>query len=83
MKAGLIRIGNSRGIRIPKLLIEQAELGETVELRVEGASLIITPDRKPREGWEAAFLAAGDSAKDELLLEMAGANRFDTEEWKW
>lgn len=83
MKAELIRVGNSRGIRIPKLLIEQADLGDRVELRVEGASLIITADRKPREGWEASFLAAGDSAKDELLLESAGADRFDSREWKW
>ena len=83
MKAELIRIGNSRGLRIPKPLIEQIGLGDKVDLRVEGASLIITPDRNPREGWEAAFRAAGTSSEDELLLDSTGANRFDAREWKW
>jgi antitoxin MazE len=83
MKTEVVRIGNSRGVRIPKPLIEQCGLGETVDLRVENDCLIISPGRRPREGWAEAFRAAGSSREDELLMERAGPNEFDLEEWKW
>jgi len=82
MKTDLIRIGNSRGIRIPKPLIEQCGLGDTVELRLENERIIISPDRLPREGWAAQFQLAGSSTSDELLLD-AGTNKFDDKEWRW
>ena len=47
MKVELVRIGNSRGIRIPKPLIEQCGFGDTVDLRVEQDCLIIAPDHPP------------------------------------
>ena len=50
MKTDLIRIGNSRGLRIPKPLIEQLGLGDKVELRVENDRLVISPERRPRDG---------------------------------
>ncbi len=83
MKAELVRIGNSRGIRIPKPFIEQCRLGDTVELRIEKDRLVISSDRAPRRGWDQAFRAAGSAECDELLLEPLPANKFDREEWKW
>jgi len=83
MRTELVRIGNSRGIRIPKPLIEQCGFGETVEVRVESDRLIISPERRPRQGWDDAFRASGHAAQDELLLESAGSNDFDREEWRW
>jgi antitoxin MazE len=83
MKTELVRIGNSRGVRIPKPLIEQCGLGETVELRLENNRLIISPERRPREGWEEAFRAAGTSVGDEILLRAGQPNAFDREEWQW
>ncbi len=83
MKTGLVRIGNSRGIRIPKPLIEQCGLGNNVELRVENDSLVISPERRPRQGWEEAFRAARSALNDERLLETAASNEFDRKEWKW
>lgn len=82
MKAKLTRIGNSRGIRIPKPLIAQCGLGDVVELRVTPDGLVIAPHRAPRSGWKQAFAAAG-SADDRLLLAEGPANVFDSEEWKW
>jgi len=79
----LLRIGNSRGIRIPKPLIEQCGLGKTVELRVENERLVISPERRPRQGWEDAFRAAGAARRDELLLQHAAASEFDRKEWRW
>lgn len=83
MRVELVRIGNSRGIRIPKPILEQCGFEESVELRVEQDRLVIAPVRLPREGWEDAFRAAGSSRQDELLLSDRPLNEFDREEWKW
>jgi antitoxin MazE len=82
MKVELVRVGNSRGTRIPKPLIEQCGFEDSVELRVENDRLVSAPARLPRDGWEEAFRAAGSSNQDELLLENP-ASQFDREEWKW
>ncbi|MFZ0478541.1 MAG: AbrB/MazE/SpoVT family DNA-binding domain-containing protein [Terriglobales bacterium] len=83
MKSELIRIGNSRGIRIPKPLIEQCGFGDTVEVRVEQDRLIISPEKRPRQGWSETFRNAGSAADDEILLGRVSANVFDREEWEW
>jgi antitoxin MazE len=83
MRVALVRIGNSRGIRIPKPLIEQFGFGGTVELHAEGQRLVITRCRRPREGWKETFAAAGASTHDPLLLASLPPNEFDIEEWKW
>jgi antitoxin MazE len=83
MKVELIRIGNSRGIRIPKPILEQCGLTDSVDLRVEGDRLMIEPGRSPRQGWEEAFRAAGPSGDDDLLLDPLPPNKFDREDWRW
>ena len=83
MRTELVRIGNSRGVRIPKPLIEQCGLGDTVELRVENDCLVISAERRARQGWGEAFRAAGSAVRDDLLLEIAEPNEFDSKEWQW
>jgi len=83
MRTQLVRIGNSRGVRIPKPFIEQCGLGDTVELRVENDCLVISPERRPRQDWRKAFRAADPAVRDELLLETGGPSEFDCEEWQW
>jgi antitoxin MazE len=83
MKLDLVRIGNSRGIRIPKPLIEQCGFGDSVELYAENERLFIARRRYPRQGWKEAFAAAGSSAHDPLLLESLPPNEFDAKEWTW
>jgi antitoxin MazE len=78
----LTRIGNSRGVRIPKPLIEQCGLGDVVEARVTPEGLILAPQRQRREGWKRAF-SASEARKDEMLLGQMGSNKFDAEDWKW
>ena len=83
VKVELVRIGNSRGIRIPKPILEQCGFKDTVELRVENDHLVMFPGRLPREGWEEAFRSAGPSTHDELLLDALPENEFDQEDWRW
>jgi antitoxin MazE len=84
MKVGLIRIGNSRGIRIPKPLIEQCRLGDTVEMHIEQNRLVITPERSARKEWRKSFATAGAvTDEDPLLLDPLTPNTFDDEEWTW
>jgi antitoxin MazE len=82
MKARLIRIGNSRGIRLPKPLIEQAGLTDEVELRIQAGAITIRPAAGARVGWaEAAKLMR--ERGDDHLLDPPSATRFDVEEWTW
>jgi len=83
MRLELVRIGNSRGIRIPKALLEQCGLEESVNVRVDRGRLVIEPSRSVRAGWNEAFQSAGDASDDDLLLEPAAPNAFDREEWTW
>lgn len=78
----LTRIGNSRGIRIPKPLISQCGLGDVVELRVTPEGLVIAPHRTVRQGWKQAFNASLPT-KEKLLLSNASPNTFDADDWKW
>ncbi len=82
MKVELVRVGNSRGIRIPKPLIEQCGFRDSVELRIEEDHLVIAAARQPRQGWEEAFRAAESSLEDEVLLGGV-SNEFDREDWQW
>lgn len=81
-KTRIVRIGNSRGIRIPKTLLEEAELPEDVELRAEPGRLVIEASHGPRAGWAVAAKRMRARADDRLLDEPT-PTRFDREEWEW
>jgi antitoxin MazE len=82
MKARIIRIGNSQGVRLPKPLLEQAGLPEDVELHAESGRIIIEGAKVPRAGWAAAAQAAR-ARGDGTLLDPPASTRFDAEEWEW
>ena len=82
MKARLVRIGNSRGVRLPKPLIEEAGLDDEVELLVREGAIVIASAQRPRTGWAAAAKRLRQRGKAGLL-DPPVANRFDEEEWKW
>ncbi len=81
MKTKLVRIGNSRGIRLPKLLIEQAGLEDDVELELQGGTVVIRPLASTRAGWAEA--AAALAATGGGLLDPIVATDFDRDEWAW
>jgi antitoxin MazE len=82
MKARLVRIGNSRGIRLPKPVIEQAGLSEEVELRVRQGSITILPKAGHRSGWAEAARRLRANGEDRLL-DRPTPTRFDEKEWTW
>ena len=81
MKTRLVRIGNSRGLRLAKPLIQQLGFEDEVDMRAEGGALVIRPSRVVRAGWADA--AAHLAATGEGLLDEGTATRFDAEEWEW
>jgi antitoxin MazE len=81
MKARLVRIGNSRGVRLPKAVIEQVGLDDDIELRVEDNRVVITAASPPRSGWADAARRLG--AESRGLLDSPSPTRFDEDEWQW
>jgi antitoxin MazE len=82
MKARIIRIGNSCGIRIPKSLIEQSHLTDEVSIEARGNEIVIRASRLPRrQGWEEAFRAMAEQHDDRLLDESLPTS-FDQTEWE-
>ena len=83
MKTHIIKIGNSQGIRIPKVLLEQSGLGEEVDLEVQDAQIIIRSAERPRQRWEKAFRSMAEHADDRLLDEdLTGQSHWDRDEWQ-
>ena len=83
MKTTLIAIGNSRGVRIPKPLIDQCGLAEEIEMDVRDRSIVIHSPRQPRSGWEKAFRQMARLGDDKLLDPQMVPTRWDTEDWQW
>ncbi len=84
MKAQVIKIGNSKGIRIPKPLLEECQLSEDVELKIHPDGLLICPAKTPRRHWNDAFKQMADDEQDELLVSDSEVQTsFEKEEWQW
>jgi antitoxin MazE len=81
----LIKIGNSQGIRIPKPLIEQAELeGKDLQLQVVEGGLLITPKKAAREGWRASIEGTLKTRGAESLdQEWLNASLSSDDDWDW
>lgn len=82
VKTKIIRIGNSKGIRIPKILLDQLDLGDEVELKLGKGTIQIRPAHHPRAGWEAQFAAMAAHGDDQLLDEELLLTKVE-EEWEW
>jgi antitoxin MazE len=82
VRTQLIKIGNSRGIRIPKPLIDQVKLGNEVEIGVQRGQLVIRPVSRPRSGWDEQFRAMAEHGDDQLL-EKPVATKWDRSDWVW
>jgi antitoxin MazE len=81
-KTRIVRIGNSRGIRIPKTLLDEADLPEEVEVHAQPGRLVVQAVRRPRSGWATAAKRMRAHGDDRLLDETT-PTAFDREEWDW
>ena len=78
----IVKIGNSRGVRLPKLLIDQMGFKKEVEIVVQRGQLVLRPVTHPRYGWEEQFLAMAKHGNDKMLDEPT-STQWDRSEWKW
>jgi antitoxin MazE len=84
MRTNIIRIGNSQGVRIPKILLEQSRLGSEVELEVEDGMILIRSASHPREGWGEKYRLMAESSDDKMIDEdLSGQTEWDEDEWEW
>ena len=84
MRASIVRIGNSQGIRIPKVVLEQTQLEGEVELEVKDREILIRPVSKPRQYWAQKFKAMAEKGDDKLLDRSSiDKTSWDKEEWEW
>ncbi|MCF8081363.1 MAG: AbrB/MazE/SpoVT family DNA-binding domain-containing protein [Desulfobacterales bacterium] len=84
MRSRIVKIGNSKGIRIPKPFLDQTGIREDVELEVENHRIIVRPVSDPRKGWEDSFKAMADSGDDKPVIDDESlGHSWDEEEWQW
>jgi antitoxin MazE len=83
VKARIVRIGNSQGVRIPKPLLEESGISGEVEIEVHDRQIIIRSAERPRQGWEQALRSMAEAGDDALLDDLPALSSWDDEEWEW
>ena len=84
MRINVVQVGNSRGIRIPKAILDQCKIDEEVDLEVLDGKIIIEPRRrKPREGWDEAFERMAGHGDDALFIDDSVDLDLESEDWQW
>lgn len=81
MEVSVIKIGNSKGIRLSKTLLDKYKIQDTVEVILEKGQIVIKPLSRPRKGWEKAFKKMAENGDDRLLINDVFDDE-DLEEWK-
>ena len=84
MKVQIIKIGNSKGIRIPKPVLTQCGFKDVLEMEVRYKKMVVSSPKKTRSGWEKKFRKLTLNTKDALLEDFRKVkNSFDQNEWEW
>ena len=84
MRTRIIKIGNSQGIRIPKLFLEQSGLQDELEMEAQGNQIILRSATVPRQGWEEKFQEMAQQGDDQLLDgDQIKASKWHEQEWQW
>jgi antitoxin MazE len=82
----IVRIGNSRGIRLPSSVLAETHLaeGDEVDLSVESGRIVLRPVRRPRAGWAEQFAEMAKQGDDRLLDgDQLTATVWDKTDWEW
>jgi antitoxin MazE len=81
MDIALISIGNSKGIRLPKTILEKYNIQDSIELILEKGFIILKPKTSARKGWEKSFKKMHENGDDnQLMADVFNDENF--EEWK-
>ena len=83
VKTRVVKIGNSQGIRIPKVLLDQVNFSDEVELEVDDGQIVVRSSKKARAGWEEQFELMAQAGDDELLDGDVQTTSWDDDEWEW
>lgn len=83
MRIDVIKIGNSRGVILPKSILAQCHIDAAVDLRIENNTIIIQSTKKPREEWAEQFAIMAKQGDDVLLDSDRTHDSFDKDEWEW
>jgi antitoxin MazE len=83
VKSRIIKIGNSHGVRIPKVLLEQLNFTSDVELEVQDAQLIVRATTAARADWAAQFERMAIEKDDTLLDPSILPTDWEEREWEW
>ncbi|HBE80138.1 MAG TPA: AbrB/MazE/SpoVT family DNA-binding domain-containing protein [Firmicutes bacterium] len=68
MQMDIIKIGNSKGIRLPQTVLKQCGIESKVELEIQDDCIILKPVKTPRQGWAEAFKLMHKNNDDTLLI---------------
>jgi antitoxin MazE len=80
MDISVIPIGNSKGIRLSKTILEKYNITDKVELILEKGYIILKPKSEPRAGWGKAFKKMHENGDDKLLINDVFEDE-NLEEW--
>jgi antitoxin MazE len=69
MEVPIIQIGNSRGIRISKNILDKYNIKNKVKLDLDDSGIKITPIDEPRQGWAEKFAEMHRNGDDKLLID--------------
>ncbi len=82
IRTRFVQVGNSRGLRIPKVIIEQLGLADEVEIAVQRDRLVIQAASRRRNGWDRKFAKMAEYG-DDALLDKPVPTEWDKAEWRW
>lgn len=82
MKTQIIQIGNSQGVRIPKVLLEESRISGDVNLELHDEGILIRNIQKPRKGWNAVFTSLAENDDDDSTV-IDASSEFEKKEWQW
>lgn len=80
MKLSIINIGNSKGIRLSKTILEKYNIQDAVEVFLEKEYIVLKPKPEPRKNWEKAFKKMHANGDDQLLIDDVFADE-NLDEW--
>ena len=81
MLLDIVKIGNSKGVRLPAVVLKECNITDQVNIEVSDGRIIMYPVKQPRAGWEKAFRRMHAAGDDKLIISEGISN--EVEDWEW